>query len=290
MHTFKRQVKLHTSHRKVKVSPEGDILALWTPGADSIHLLSSLKEVAEEVNFKHKITYLSWCLKGTKLILTSRKHVFLYDIFKRRTRTLVFVENIHRCYKSRSKLLFVQESRVLVVNMANVVKSKFYYDLFKLDGSFFILTFENCVTVFDENLNIVYDHLLNFKEKIIDVCVRNRKVYFLTQFCVFGHDLSLRLNSPAKGFLLLNNFLVLAETSGLRVYDKNLEEKLLEVVGKEIEFCSLSQRIYVLEKGSLFCYSEDLERRLRFRMIEKNEVYDEKEDEFDISDDLHRDF
>lgn len=290
MDTFKRRRKLHTEYRKMALSPGGDFVALWTPGMAGFAVFSFKRKLVEKVRISPETLYITWDLKPKRLIATCKGRVCAYDIARRRVRTLLFVTNVLQCYKSRTKLLAVQESRILVMNKANIVKSSLSYEFFKLQEDLFILGFENCITIFDRDLKAVYDRVLDVKEKVVDAIVRNRKVYFLTELRIFGHDLSLALPAPVKTFFLLDSFLVILGMHYLAVYDKNLEKKFLNICGEDLECSPSSDKVYVLEDGFLICYSEDLRRNLRFQMIEQNEFYYEKEGEFDTSDDLYRDF
>ena len=147
------------------------------------------------------------------------------------------------------------------------------------------------MTVFDRNLVIIYDRLFGGSLKIRDVDIRNRKVYVLTRSSILGHDLHLATTQGVAGFRIFSEFLFLIEDGQLAVCSRSTG--CAEILRMPMRRCWIDRelgRVYVQRQNEISIYALCARRRLRFKLIEKSEVYCEQEDEFDTSDSLHRDF
>lgn len=288
---LKKVRKLRTRHTQLAPSLDKERVAIWTKNARRLVVYNVARgEVVESLKFKHKIVHVSWCFSTGSLVITSRRRVSLYDVEKKKRRTLIFVENASECYRVNSKLFAVLESHAVITNTENVAKIRLHCDFLKVVDAFFVVIFENSVTIFDNKLVIVYDHLFCDELKIRDVDIRNRKVYVLTESGILGHDLNLHTPRIFSGLCIFDEFLFLIEKEQLVVFSRNMSSEMLRVPAKGCWVDRNAGRVYVQRQNEIVAYALRARRRLKFELIEESEMYYEQEDEFDTSDSQYRDF
>lgn len=288
---LKKVRKLRTKHTQLSPSPDKERVAMWTENARRLVVYNVAKgEVTETLRPKHRIVHVSWCFCTGNLVITSRKRVSLYNMQKKKLRTLIFVENASECYRTNSRLFSVLGGQAVITDTANVAKIRLHCSFLKVVGVFFVVVFENSVTVFDSKLAIIYDHLFGDETKIRDVDIRNRKIYVLTESSIFGYDLNLHTPRDFLGFRIFDKFLFLIEKEQLVVCNRSMSSEMLKVPIKRCWIDKNSGRVYVLGQNVVVAYALRAKRRLKFELIGECETYCEQEDEFDTSDSQYTDF
>lgn len=288
---LKKVRKLRTKHTHLTPSQDKEQAAIWTENARRLVVYNFVKgEVAIGLNFKYKIVHVSWCFSTGNLVITSKKRVSLYNMQKKKRRTLIFVENASECYRVNSKLFAVIGSQAVITNTINVAKIRLHCNFLKVVDTFFVVVFENSVTIFDSKLAVIYDHLFCDELKIRDVDIRNRKVYVLTESGIFGHDLSLNTLREFSRFCIFDEFLFLIEKGQLVVCNRSLSVEMLKMPIEKCWIDRSSGRVYVQRQNEIVAYALRAKRKLSFKLIEESEMYHELEDEFDTSDSQYRDF
>ncbi len=283
--------KVRTKHKRLALSPDRQRIAMWTEGTDRFSIYEcTTKKVVSKTRLRHEIRHVSWSPHSKRLIITCAKYVMSYDLRKKRPRCLVATPNVSECYKAGMLLLTVQGQEIVIMQQGGAVHSTFTFDFFKIVGKVFVLALGAHITVLDENLKIVYDHIFDIDSRVTDVAIRNNKIYVLACSTITGHDLNLKVSASIIGFFVSDKFLFLVEKTRVVVYDKNLEVESLRVDADDCCLDMASNTIYVLARRRMYIYTENMAQKLTFTLIEECQFYYELEGEFDTSDDTHRDF
>ncbi|RVD92986.1 hypothetical protein TUBRATIS_004960 [Tubulinosema ratisbonensis] len=93
----------------------------------------------------------------------------------------------------------------------------------------------------------------------------------------------------SKKFHISDNYLYIFCNNNLIIAEKNLLEIKHTLFLTNVSFDNKEESFYGISDGKFVCYCEDLDDLLKFKLMRESFVYDELEDEFDISDPNYKD-
>lgn len=225
--------------------------------------------------------------------------------------TFVFDDIIDMIYLDHSSYIFVKKSTItyykdgMKPEITNILYHQMIDEYLILIGSKEIMIYKEFTgLVYSkkiEDFNIEFiciDKFFEDKDKQIYFSIRNQKLYVLSDERIVGHDLNLyldelydkrRIKSFDKFTNLNKNVAIYSISSGmLRIMEKNLQNKVLAV--KCSEYYIDDDAAFVICGNECIVYEKINPYKRNFELIDENIKYDEREDEFDESDDEYCDF
>ncbi len=216
------------------------------------------------------------------------------------------------CKSSLNVLSEVKRNNIINVFFFNNQNSKFYIkknEIILIDKNKETTILINKYFIFDDNylcyitcdvLHIYSQEGKIFEKKldmnVIDLDIRNKKIYLMSDTKIEGHDLNIYLNDinnnfMPKRFVNLEHEMILydSEKKELRLYKKNFKKSLFKCRALKFFYSKTNNILIVLNSKYFIIYKRKNEYLVPFKLVDKEIIYLEDEDEFDHSDNSYED-
>lgn len=303
---------VHIKHTNFIVSHKNNIVILYTPNTNGFSILD-LKTMKDYYKETPK-PILNVQITNKTIIIFSTNHHDIYDIKDLNLLTTVVMDGVIFVFQpSKRKIFYFRENELLICEKNSISIKKPYLKYIPLSENlicvirrskknlddFEILIYKkNRGKIFFKNLSNFFEN--NFQNlevpEILDISIRERKVYILLKDRIIGHDLNLYVDyisnfKPSK-FKNIKNEIILfdSEKMKLRIIEKNLEKIIFEIEADDFDYNSSKSILIVIKNHNMDIYKKINPLKKSFTLIEQSYVYKEQEDEFDLSDDKFTDF
>lgn len=303
--SFKKILEIKTNYKKLRISPHYDKILLWVKDIPEFSIYNIQENsICDPILFTHPIRNINF-INNDLLIITTENDIFSYDLKNASIEKIIGVTSVLNSFLLKN-VVVVRKDKILFLHKTNFIIGSFNYSFIKYIDPYLILIFNNTIFIFNKRLKLIYDSFIEKGKNVKDVFIRNKKIYYLSEDSIFGHDLNIELynnkiieeinqdtvedkfinhyGNDSYRLCISDKFIYLCYKNRLIVGQKNFLEIALYYEVDECVFSPKEEMCFFIKDGVFNVFKENLDDLFRYKLINESYFYRELEDEFDISD------